>query len=403
MASAPRQCVILVGGLGSRLGHLTAVRPKPLLPVGGRPFVYYLLWHARRFGFERALLLAGYKADVLLNELEQLKFDGLEIEVLTEPEPLGTGGAICAARERLDDNFLLLNGDSLFDFNWLSLTDLPRTSSACDVAMGLRAVADASRYGAAEIDGARVHRFLDRGSSEGGLINGGVYWLNRRALDGFDGKLSFEQDILPALAAQGRLHAQVQSGFFLDIGVPDSYAEAQTRVPAALCRPALFLDRDGVLNEDDGYVHRFDRLRWIEGAVQAVRYANDRNLFVFVVTNQAGVARGYYQEADVLELHCAMQAHLRQAGAHIDDFRFCPHHIEGVRPGYAVACDWRKPEPGMLIDLASTWPVDLERSLLIGDQETDIAAAKAIGVRAERYTGGSLSDVVIAAMKHAGL
>ncbi len=398
MTPAPKQCVILVGGLGTRLGPLTADCPKPLLPVGGRPFLRYLLWHARRFGFERALLLAGYRAEVVDDQLSELRLEGLDVQVMVEAEPLGTGGALYAARDRLDETFLLMNGDSLFDFNWLSLGDAFRDDPDSAVAMSLRAVADASRFGVAELDAGRVMAFHERGDAQGGLINAGVYQVRRSALDGFDGKSSFERDVLPALAAAGRVRGAVKAGFFIDIGVPASYAEAQSSVPASLRRAALFLDRDGVLNEDDGYVHRADQLRWVAGAVETVRAANERNLFVFVVTNQSGVARGYYEERDVLAFHAHMADQLRAHGAHVDDFRYCPHHIDGVKTGYAVTCDWRKPEAGMILDLAKHWPVDLSASLMIGDQPTDLAAAAAAGVRSVQYKGGRLDGLFARAM-----
>ena len=214
--------------------------------------------------------------------------------------------------------------------------------------------------------------------------------VRRSALSAFGGKTAFQRDILPALAARGRVGGAVKAGYFLDIGVPETYEAAQIEVPASLGRGALFLDRDGVLNEDDGYVHRIEQVRWVEGAVQAVRLANDLGLFVFVVTNQSGVARGYYEERHVRDLHQEMQSQLRAAGAHIDDFRFCPHHLKGVQPRYAVACNWRKPGPGMILDLERHWPVDIAASLLIGDQDTDLAAAAAAGVRAVRFRGGAL-------------
>ncbi len=393
-SAAPRQCVMLVGGLGTRLGALTAASPKPFLPVGGRPFIGYLLWHARRFGFKKVLLLAGYKAEVAASVLAELQIEGLTVELEIESEPLGTGGALCAARDRLDDSFLLMNGDSLFDFNWLSLTDLMWADAECRVAMSLRQVADASRFGVADLRDGRVTAFHERGDATGGLINAGVYLVRRDALAGFSGKASFERDILPALAQAGQVRGAAKAGFFIDIGIPDSYAAAQTLVPDSLKRPALFLDRDGVLNADDGYVHRFDQVRWIDGAQQAVRMANDGNLFVFVVTNQSGVARGYYETGDVDALHASMAEHLRGLGAHIDDFRFCPHHVDGVREGYALACSWRKPNPGMILDLARHWPIDLGASLLVGDQVTDLQAASAAGVRGVRYGSGRLDELL---------
>ncbi len=162
-------------------------------------------------------------------------------------------------------------------------------------------------------------------------------------------------------------------------------------VPA---RPAAFLDRDGVLNVDHGYVHRPDQVAWITGAPAAVRRLNEAGWFVFVVTNQAGVGRGYYDEAAVKALHRWMNTDLAGHGARIDDFRYCPHHPEEARPPYRMACACRKPQPGMLLDLMACWPVDRSRSVLIGDKPSDVAAAAAAGVPGHLFAGGDLDALV---------
>jgi D,D-heptose 1,7-bisphosphate phosphatase len=393
------QCVILVGGLGTRLGDLTRDCPKPMLPVGGRPFLCQLIDNSARFGFRRFLLLAGYRADVVRAQfphgVHRTPGGVVAVETLAEPEPLGTGGALRFAGAALAPQFLMLNGDSMFDFNWLSLC-APLGGAVGRLA--LRRVVDAARYGVVAYDAdGRVTQMLERPKAPGpGDINGGVYWLARDILDLIpgDGAVSLERDVFPRAIAQGRLQGLLQDGPFVDIGVPDDYAGAAAR--GEIRRGAVFFDRDGVLNVDHGYTHDIATFTWAPGAREAVRLVNERGLYVFVVTNQSGVARGLYAEEDVRRLHAHMQSDLREIGAHIDDFRFCPHHEEAEIAAYRRACAWRKPGPGMIRDLIAHWPVDLASSLLIGDKASDIAAAQAAGVNGYLTDGAARLDVFVA-------
>lgn len=155
-------------------------------------------------------------------------------------------------------------------------------------------------------------------------------------------------------------------------------------------RPAVFLDRDGVLNIDRGYVSRVEDFEWVEGARETVKYFNDLGHLVFVVTNQSGIGRGYYDEGAVHALHAFIEEELRVVGAALDDWRYCPFHPEATIDRYREAHPWRKPEPGMLLDLMAHWPVDPARSFLIGDKLSDMAAAKAAGIAGHLFPGGDL-------------
>lgn len=161
-------------------------------------------------------------------------------------------------------------------------------------------------------------------------------------------------------------------------------------------RPAAFLDRDGVLNVDRGYAHRPDQLEWISGAPEAVRLLNEAGYYVFVITNQSGVARGYYGETDVRQFHAHMRDALRAHGARIDAFYYCPHHPEGVIKELAIRCRCRKPGPGMLEQAARDWPIDLNRSFLIGDKDDDLAAANSFHIHGIKFDAqtGSLVDLI---------
>lgn len=163
---------------------------------------------------------------------------------------------------------------------------------------------------------------------------------------------------------------------------------------APLTRPAAFLDRDGVLNYDDGYIGTRERIRWMPGTANAIRTLNDAGYFVFVISNQSGVARGMFSENDVRALHEWMCGELQRDGARIDDVRFCPHHREGSVADYVTDCNCRKPKPGMLLDLMAHWPVRRDGSFVIGDKLSDIQAATAAGLPGFLFAGGDLSAFV---------
>lgn len=167
-------------------------------------------------------------------------------------------------------------------------------------------------------------------------------------------------------------------------------------VPSGARRPAAFLDRDGVLNVDHGYVHRPEQLEWVAGAPESVRVLNEAGYYVLVITNQSGVARGFFDEAAVKAFHAHMQNALAEKGAYIDAYYYCPHHPEGTVKAFAMACTCRKPRTGMLERAAREWPIDINRSFFIGDKDHDMAAAAAFNVRGIKFDSRlhSLPDLV---------
>jgi len=390
------QAVCLVGGRGTRLGTLTDSTPKPLLEVSGRPFLDYLVHEARRFGLTRLTLLSGYQSGEIERRYDSQRFGQLTVEVVPESEPAGTAGALVNAAGKLDETFFLLNGDSYFDFNWLSLaTAKGDWTMHAALASGI----EGSRYGRVKVDQGRVRGFQEKGASNE-PINAGIYLVKRTVLDLIKAvPCSLEREILPRLAERGQLLGTAARGSFIDIGIPDDFERAQTLLPSFMHRPAAFLDRDGILNRDDGYVHKAEDIVWIDGAMDAVRWLNEQGFYVFVITNQGGVAHGYYEEQHVHDLHDWMQQEMQRHGAHIDSFEHCPYHPEGKVERYAVESEFRKPQPGMILKLQREWTTDPSRSFVVGDRDTDVEAAIAAGVAGYKFAGGNLLEFLRAQIR----
>jgi D-glycero-D-manno-heptose 1,7-bisphosphate phosphatase len=399
-----RQCAVLAGGLGSRLGTLTEASPKPLLIRGGRPFLAWVLRELSRFGVSEFLLLTGHLSDEIERAIASLRMilpRRVTISISREPVRAGTGGAVFHAQEQLDERFLLCNGDSLFDANLATLLAAAANDGPEVIGrMLLRQSPDASRSGVVSLNGDQITTFQARppggGSPEAtpGVINAGVYVFDRRLLDRLRPVCSLESDVLPGLAAAGALRGNLAEGYFRDIGLPEDFDLADAELRALRGRRALFLDRDGVINVDHGHVGSREKFEWMPGALDTIRHATEAGWHVFVVTNQSGVARGLYDQAAVTDLLDWVADEARRHGGTIDDVRFCPFHRDATVPAFRADSDWRKPAPGMLLDLIRAWELDPARCVMIGDQTTDLDAAAGAGISGYRFRDENLLSFV---------
>ena len=392
------QAVILCGGLGTRLGDLTRETPKPLLPVGDRPFLEQLIQEIARFGVTEIVLLAGRFGDKVSAAFAGRRLWGASIRVLVEPMPLGTGGALKFAEDLLDEVFFVLNGDSWVDADLVEValhwTLSERQCPGLAGQMLLRDVPDARRYGSVIHENDRVRGFSEKregGVPAPGLVNAGVYILRKSLIASLESgrDISLERDVFPGLARDGRIMGHVCSAnsFFIDIGVPDDYARAQSEVPAARTRAALFFDRGATLIRCEIDAQGLEAIEWAPGAREAVAKANRAGRLVFLMGGPTGAVS---EQDGAASLDAAVQANLFEIGAHVDAFGSWGDHKVGARAGR----DGNSPRPDGIAALLASWPVDRERSLAIGANESDLAAARSAGLRSVLHDGRDLAELV---------
>lgn len=385
-AATVRQCVVLTGRFGSM-----AAEPAPsLLPCGDRPALSWLLREFLRFGVEQFLLIgeaAGVARQAITAAAARLP-RAVDLVAVPLPPEVSSGDALRCVRERLDARFLFCDGTALFDCNLADLLSAAADDGA-DV-IGRIMLWPQDRIPAARTVALAGDRVIGIAEPDGCAFAGSGIALFTRPLVDRQQPTDALNAVLARLAAQGGLRATVGSGAYWDLTDAGNLARAQRDAPLRLRRPALFLDRDGVLNVDHGWVGSQERFVWIPGAQEAVRYATQLGWHVFVVTNQSGVARGLYDEAAVRALSAWVAGQVHRAGGTIDDLRYCPYHEEAVVAAYRRTHPWRKPQPGMLLDLMRAWELDPARCHMIGDQRSDMQAAAAAGVAGHLFPGGDL-------------
>jgi len=241
-------------------------------------------------------------------------------------------------------------------------------------------------------------RIIDGGSDLPSAIRLSEERLDERFLV-YTGNRPFDANLAPLLSAPGAMarFADRETGLMLlrrDAPAPSSHITLRGRFLEGVHRhrPALFLDRDGVINIDHGYVGTRERFEWVSGARETIAAATGAGWHVFVVTNQSGIARGHYSQADFHALCDWMSAEALASGGTIDDIRHAPFHRDAIVPAFRVESSWRKPSPGMILDLMRVWEPDPRRCVMIGDQASDLQAAAAAGISGHRFMGGNLHD-----------
>ncbi|PTW55725.1 D,D-heptose 1,7-bisphosphate phosphatase [Breoghania corrubedonensis] len=391
------QAIILAGGKGTRLAPLTLDRPKPLVEIAGKPMIAHQLELLARYGIRDVHILTGYLGHMFPETLGDGSRYGLEIRYHAEDRPLGTAGAVKAIASELADTFVVFYGDVVLDMQLDHFARVHRQGGA----VGTLAVHpndhpfDSDLVSFDQADRITAFHSKNRPADDRheNYVNAAAYCLSRDILDHIsDEPEDFGLAVFPRIiAGGGHLQAYRTAEFIKDVGTLQRLRETEAKIVSGEVRSrnrenaqlVVFIDRDGVLIEEAGDALTAHDLALLPGVGEAVRLLQQAGYLVIMATNQPGIAKGFIDWDDVNAVHAEIDDRLARSGAFLTDKYVCPHHphagFPGERAELKVACDCRKPLPGLLLRARDHYNIDLERSFMVGDRSVDAAAAIAAG------------------------
>jgi len=394
------KAVILAGGRGTRLSSMTKdIIPKVLVQVAGKPVIIRQMELLTKHGVKEIIVTTGYLSEVLFNYLGN-DFHGAKIVYAKEEQPLGTAGGLSALKGQLDDDFFLLYGDVVCDMNLTRLMEYHRNRKGSGTLVVHPNDHPFDSDLIATDHQGRICKFLPETERGDGwyrnLVNAAVYVFSPKIFNYIldNVKQDFVKDVFPRVIADGQLlWAYETTEYLKDMGTYERLARVEIdynyRIPELLrlsnYRPAVFIDRDGVLNREVDNLCCAEDLELIPGVALAIRHLNKAGYLVIIVTNQPMIAKGFLNEEELARIHAKLETLLGYQGAFIDKIYYCPHHPEKGHYGEVthlkIDCECRKPKAGMFFKAFKEFSIDKSKSLMIGDSWRDAAAAQAAGLR----------------------
>ena len=365
--------VILAGGKGTRIKKYLNNKPKPMVRLNRIYFLQYLINIFSKYPLNKIFILVGYKSHIIFKSFHNKTFNFTKVICIKEKKLMGTGGALLSLKKKKIKDFILTNGDTIFDIN---LTELLKSFNKKK--LGCVALApnnkNTNNYKLNNL-GIKNNVLCYKKNSK--LMNGGIYFFKKEILNKIPNKpCSLEEDILPNIIKNKMLSAKIFKNFFLDIGTPKYFKVSSNKLKKYFFRPAVFLDRDGVINYDRGYVYKKNDFKFRKGVIKGLKYLTKKNYYIFIITNQAGIAKGMYSEDDFKKLHLYLKTTLSNQNIYINDVQYCPYHPKGKIKMYRKKSLLRKPGNQMIINIFNKWLINKRKSFMIGDKESDKNCAK---------------------------
>ena len=409
--------VIMAGGKGTRIASVKSDVPKPMIPICGKPILEWQIENLKACGLTDITLVIGYLGHVIKDYFGDGEKFGVKISYFVEDSPLGTAGALFKMPE-LTEDFLLLCGDVILDvdFNrfiefhkknhaWASLMAHPN-GHPYDSSLLVTEVLPPQVPGGNPVDTHRVVKWMAKEDVRlyyKNRVNAGIEIISpvllKETMKHFvprhpetPDKIDLDRDVLKPNIPSGKIFAYDTPEYIKDMGTPDRYYEVEKDLQTGKVKArnlknkqkAIFLDRDGTINKYVGFLTKPEQFELLPGVAEAIKMINKSGYLAIVVTNQPVIARGDCTWEELQLIHDKMETELGKEGAFLDAIYICPHHkdkgFEGERPEYKFDCNCRKPKPGLLLQAAKDFNIDLSKSIMIGDSEIDIEAGKNAGI-----------------------
>lgn len=399
--------VIMAGGKGTRISAIANTIPKPMIKIEDKPVLEHEIECLRNQGFTDIIITVSHLSNNIMDYFGDgsgispatNKPFGVKIEYFVEKEPLGNAGALFKMKDKLIDDFLLLNADAMFDVDLGRFVEFHKSKGAL---VTLFTHPNSHPYDSALIianENGAVAKWITKEDKRPryyrNRVNAGLHVLSPDVLNiNIDTpKIDLDRQLLRPLAGTGKMFCYDSPEYVKDIGTPDRYnavcedfREGRVRSKNLINRQkAIFIDRDGTINKYVGFLKNIDQFELIDGVADAIKKINAMGYLAIVVTNQPVIARGEVTLEELQEIHNKMETLLGNDGAYLDAIYFCPHHpdkgYKGERIELKCDCECRKPKPGMLFQAAKDFNIDLNQSWIIGDGENDINAGKAAGCK----------------------
>ena len=390
--------VIMAGGKGTRISSIAQDIPKPMIKIGDKPVLEHEINCLRRQGFTDLILTISHLGNVIKEYFGNGSRLGVNITYFEETVPLGNAGALLELKNELSEDFLLINGDVVFDIDFSRMYAFHKVKNA-EVTLFTHPNSHPYDSGLLIADkDMAVTKWLTKEDVRPvyykNRVNAGIHIISPKIFKeahSINKKIDLDRDILRPLAGTGKMFCYDSPEYVKDMGTPDRYLSVQKDFQSGIIQAknlenkqkAVFLDRDGTLNHSVGFLRDIRDFQLLDGVEEAINLIHSKGYLCIVVTNQPVIARGEITETELDMIHNKMETLLGLKGAYIDGLYYCPHHpdrgFEGEIPELKIDCDCRKPKPGMLLQAAEDFHISLQDSWMIGDGANDILAGKSAG------------------------